>query len=161
MLRVHCVIAIPLLLLATLSCSSALEPRSGITLLVTNGTCVPGPCTSQEILAFPSNQPHTPGGYWSLDLGAMTGAELCITLPASATFLVIGLKANGPADTTKFVWTTALPVSLGAQPASASRILASPSTSGFVPVRSAGWSVNLPGGSQIAPGAACTTKAAV
>src|SRR5512144_1490004 len=80
MMRVPCVIATPLLVFAALSCSSSLEPRSGITLLVTNGSCTPGPCSSQEILAFPGNQPNTPGGYRPAALGTTTAPELCITL---------------------------------------------------------------------------------
>ena len=155
MMRVRCVIATPLLVFAALSCSSSLEPRSGITLLVTNGSCTPGPCSSQEVLAFPSNQPNTPGGYWSVDLGTMSGPELCITLPPSATFRVIGVNADGSADTTKVIWTTAMPVTLGAQAPSASRIFASPSTSGFVPATATGWSITLPGGSQVVPGQGC------
>jgi hypothetical protein len=155
MVRNRCVIAIPPLVFAALSCSSSLEPRGDITLLVANGSCLPGPCSSQEVLAFPSNQPNTPGGNWSLDLGTMSGPELCITFPASATFRVIGLNDDGSADTTKLMWTTALPVTLGVQAPSASRISASPSTSGFVPAMAAGWSITLPGESQVVPGSAC------
>ena len=121
-------ITIPSLMLAALSCSSSLEPRSNVTLLVTNGSCDPGPCSVQEVLAFPSNQPKTPGGFWSVDLGTMSGPRLCVTIPISATFVV-----SGPGETTKFVWNTAKPVALGVQPPSVSRILASPSTSEFVP----------------------------
>ena len=103
-------IAISPLVLAALSCSSSLEPKSNVTLLVTNASCAPGPCMAQEVLAFPSNQPETPGGDWSLDLGTMTGPQLCVTIPISATFLV-----SGPGETTTFDWTTAKPVSLGVQ----------------------------------------------
>lgn len=148
-------IALPTLVIAALSCSSSLDPRSGITVLVLNGSCVAGLCSAQEVLAFPSNQPRTPGGYWSLDLGTMSGPELCVTLPASATFRVIGVNAGGSADTTKFIWTSALPLTLGVQAQSSSRIFASPSTSEFVPALAAGWSTTLPGGSQVAPGQTC------
>lgn len=154
MVRVR-LIALAPLVFAALSCSSSLESRSGITLLVVNGSCAAGLCSSQEVLAFPSNQPNTPGGYWSLDLGTMSGSELCVTIPASATFRVIGVHPDGSADTTKFIWTSALPVTLGVQAPSASRIFASPSTSGFVPAMAAGWSTTLPGGSQVVPGQTC------
>ena len=119
---------------------------------------MPGPCTSQEVLAFPTNQPNTPGGFWSLDLGTMSAPQLCITIPASATFRVIGLNADGSADTTKFIWTTELPVTLGVQGPSASRIMASPSTSEFVPATASGWSITLPGGSRVVPAATCNAQ---
>jgi len=166
MVHARCAMAIPpvahfvasasLFLLA--ACSSSVEPRSGITLLVTNGTCMAGPCSSQEVLAFPSNQPNTPGGSWSLDLGTMSAPQLCITIPASATFRVISLNADGSADTTKFTWTTELPVTLGVQAPSTSRILASPSTSKFVPATAAGWNITLPGGSQVVPASTCDAQ---
>jgi hypothetical protein len=143
------------LLFAVLSCSSSVEPRDGITLRVTNGTCMLGACSSQEVLAFPSNQPNTPGGYWSLDFGTMTGSDLCITIPTSATFRIIGINPDGSADTTKLTWTTAMPITLGAQAPSASHIFASPSTPPFVPASATGWSITLPSGSQVAPGLAC------
>lgn len=85
----------------------------------------------------------------------MSGPELCVTIPVSATFRIIGVNADGSADTTKFTWTSALPVTLGVQPLSSSRIFASPSTSGFVPATAAGWSTTLPGESQVVPGQPC------
>lgn len=156
-MRIRYVIAVPSLVLAALSCSSSLDAPGNITLLVTNPSCLSGPCSAQEVLAFPGNQPHTPGGYWSLDLGTMTGFSLCVTIPTSATFRVIGVNPDGSADTTRFVWTTALPVALGVQAPSSSRILASPSTSGFVPAMAAGWSITLPGGSQAVPTSPCSS----
>lgn len=144
-------IAIPSLMLAALSCSSSLEPKSNVTLLVTNASCNPGPCSAQEVLAFPSNQPKTPGGLWSVDLGTMTGPQLCVTIPISATFVV-----SGPGETTTFVWNTAKPVALGAQAPSVSRVFASPSTSEFVPAAAAGWSITLPGETPAVQGTACT-----
>ena len=148
-------VTMSLISLTALSCSSPVEPRAGVTLLVTNGTCVPGPCSSQEILAFPGNQPHTPGGYWSLDLGTLSASELCVTIPATATFRIIGVNSDGSADTTKVTWTSAMPLALGAQPPSDSRILASPSTSGFVPATSTGWTVTLPNASAVVPATPC------
>jgi hypothetical protein len=155
-MRLRQVIRLALLPLAALSCSSSLEPKDNITLLVKNGSCLPGPCTAQEVLAFPGNQPNTPGGHWSLDLGTMSGPDLCITIPASATFRVIGANADGSADTAKFIWTTELPLALGVQVPAASRIFASPTTSEFVPATAAGWSITLPGGSQAVHATSCS-----
>lgn len=150
-MRFRRLIAVPMLTLAALSCSSSLEPRSNITLLVSNGTCAPGPCSAQEVFAFPSNQPNTPGGEWLIDLGTMTGPQLCVTIPISSTFTV-----SGPGETTTFDWNTAKPMALGAQPPAMSRFEASPSTSEFVPARGAGWSITLPGGTQAVQVPACT-----
>jgi hypothetical protein len=138
--------------LIALACSSTVEPHSGITLLVTNGTCGAGSCSPLEILGFPDNQPGTPGGLWSIDLGLVTGSAACVTLPLSAKFLVIG-----GADTTTYLWTTARPLSLGAQSPSASRIFASPSTSSFVPAAAAGWRATLPGAAQVSASPLCAT----
>ena len=143
--------ALRVLPLIALACSS-LAPRAGVTLLVTNGTCSAGSCSPLEILGFPDNQPRTPGGLWSVDLGPLTGPAACVTFPLSAKFLVIG-----GADTTTYLWTTALPLSLGAQPPSASRILASPSTSSFVPATAAGWSATLPGPATVSVSPLCAT----
>ncbi len=141
--------------LAGLACSSTLEPRSGITLLATNSTCLIGRCDSLEVLAFPSNQPNTPGGYWSFDLGLLTTPEACFKVPASAAFRVIGVNADGSRDTTTFTWTSADPLSLGAQAASGSRIQASPTTAAFVPATAAGWRIAFPTDSRASPGAVC------
>ncbi len=69
-------------------------PRSGVTLLVTNATCTAGACDSVRILAFPSNQPNTPGGPWSVDLGVMTTPQKCFALPPSAKFYVIAPESG-------------------------------------------------------------------
>lgn len=141
------------LLLALLGCSSPTEPIVGITLLVTNGTCRLGLCDTVRVLGFPTNQPLTPGGYWSLDLGFVAGPSTCLTLPPSAEFRVIDVSA---ADTTTFTWTTADSVSLGSQPAGAPLLFAMPSTTAFVPERAAGWRVSLPGGHGVVPASSCT-----
>jgi hypothetical protein len=61
-----------------------------------------------------------------LDLGTLAGPQLCVVIPTSSTFSVIG-----PGETTKFVWNTAKPMSLGVKPESASYVDASPTTSEF------------------------------
>jgi len=141
------------LLLALLACSSPTEPVSGITMLVTNSTCRLGMCDTVRVLGFPTNQPLTPGGYWSLDLGLVAGPSVCLTLPPSAEFHVVDVST---ADTTTFTWTTADSLSLGSQPPGAPLLFAMPSTTAFVPERAAGWSVTLPGGPGVVPASACT-----
>ena len=156
MTRCHAWSALRFLLLTALACSSSVEPRSNVRLLVTNGTCGSSSCSPLQVLAFPSNQPRTPGGLWSIDLGLITAPSACLTLPSSATFRVIGVSNDGTkGDTTTFAWTTAVPLSLGAQPPSASRIFAAPTTSSFVPATAPGWSATLPGPS-VSPTQACT-----
>jgi hypothetical protein len=144
-----------LLVLAAVACSSNLGPRAAITVRVANSTCSVTACDSLEVLAFPSNQPHTPGGFWSIDLGVLTTSQRCFTLPPSATFRVIGVNPEGTRDTTTFTWTTADAVSLGVQAPSGFRTQASPSTSAFVPAASPGWSITLPSGSNPSTGPAC------
>ena len=145
-------------LLATLSalflfvmsaCSSAVELRSPVTLLVTNATCQGGRCDTLRVLGFPSNQPRTPGGMWSLDLGLISTPQMCLTVPASANFYVIEVRNDGTRDTTTFTWTTAQALSLGTEPPPpASRLQAIPSTSAFVPASATGWAITIPGGSE-------------
>jgi hypothetical protein len=138
------------------ACSSPQTgPAPGVTLLVTNATCLTGHCDSLAILGFPANQPRTPGGLWSLDLGLLVGWRACLTLPASAIFRVIGVREGG-ADTTSYTWTSTMPLSLGAIPPSASRIVAGPSTATFVPADAAGWRITFPAGVGAKPGGACT-----
>jgi len=148
--------AFSLILLATVSCSSSVEPRSGVTLLVTNGTCQTGHCDSLRVLGFPSSQPNTPGGLWSLDLGIITAPQACFRLPTTATFRVIGVREDGTADTSTIRWTNANLLSLGAQPPSSLLIAANPSTTAFVPADAAGWQLTIPGGSLPTPSSACT-----
>jgi len=148
-----------LLLVITLSCTSAstVEPPASITLSVTNATCGMGRCDSLRILGFPENQPATPGGLWSLDLGLLTTPRACVTLPPSAEFYVIGVHDDGTADTVTFRWTSGDPISLGAQPPSAPRLFASPGTPAFVPAGAAGWEVTMPAASAPMPASACTS----
>jgi hypothetical protein len=132
-------------------------PRSGVTLRVTNGTCVMGSCDSLRVLAFPGIQPETPGGFWSLDLGFITTPEACFTLPASAKFYVITEPARSSADTTTYTWTSAIGLSLRAQAPSTPLLQASPSTTSFVPADAAGWSITLPADSKAVADSACTS----
>lgn len=144
-------------LLIAVACSQAVEPRSGVTLLVTNATCHEGQCDTLRVLGFPSNQPRTPGGMWSLDLGLISTPQACLTLPPSAAFQVIGVRNDGTRDTTTFTWTTSQALSLGTEPPPpASRFQASPSTSEFVPASAAGWGITIPGGSQASARSPCT-----
>ena len=124
------------------------------TLLVTNATCLSGRCDSLEILAFPTDQPLTPGGYWSIDLGLMTGPQACVTLPPSATFRVTGPDSTGVVHTVTYTWTPALSLSLGAIAPGGGRLQASPTTAAFVPGSAAGWRVTLPG-SQLLSDSGC------
>lgn len=156
MIRLRSLTAVPLTLLTALSCSSPSAPHGAITLNVSNGTCSLGRCGAQQVLAFPGNQPHTPGGFWSLDLGTVTGSSLCVTIPAADTFRIIGTLSTGAVDTALVVWTGAMPVSLGVQDIAGDRFMATPTTSGFVPDQAGGWSIRLPQDTVAQPAQACT-----
>lgn len=67
-------------ILLALSCSSTTEPGPPVTLLVWNATCSAGDCASIQIRAFPKNQPQTPAGLWSLDLGTASSAITCLAV---------------------------------------------------------------------------------
>lgn len=144
-----------LLLSSAIACSSSVEPPPSVsvTLLVTNATCNPGPCTPLRIRAFPNNQPHTPGGLWSLDLGLIITPSACLTIPPAATFRIIDA---GSGATTTYTWASADSLSLGTLGPSESAIQATPSTGAFVPMSASGWSIALPSTSLPAPSGACT-----
>jgi len=145
--------ALLLLLLAAPACSSTTEPLPAVSLLVTNTTCDMGHCTPLQILGFPSNQPHTPGGLWSIDLGIVTGPTGCLSLPPSGTFRVTDASTGA---TTTYTWTVSDPLALGAETDPDERLRAQPSTSPFVPATAAGWSIAFPGGiGQVTKAAAC------
>ena len=139
-----------LLIAGAPACSVFDEAPRPVSLLVTNATCNPGPCTAIRVLAFPDDQPRTPGGLWSLDLGTVTAASACLTIPAAAHFDV-----TGPEGTTTYRWTTNRPMSLGALPPSQGTIQAAPSTASFTPARADGWAVELPDASVASPARAC------
>lgn len=137
-----------------IACSSAVDVPPSVTILVTNSTCNPGPCSSVRVLAFPDDQhqPHTPGGLWSLDLGTVSTASACLTIPAAREFNV-----TGPNGTTTFLWSTDNGLALGSLSPSDPVLQATPSTGTFVPASAAGWSVALPGSATPTPGTACTS----
>lgn len=141
------------LALAPVACSTPVEPGSVPTLLITNATCESGACAPVVILGFPSDQPHTPGGYWSVEIGVAAGPSACLSLPPSAMFRVID-ASTGAADT--LIWTIADPLALGVPGPGGSRILALPSTGTFVPADASGWRVTLPGGTGVARAQPCT-----
>lgn len=140
---------------ACLACNVT-EPGPNVTLLVTNGTCVKAQCDSVHVLAFPSAQPDTPGGMWSLDLGVITTPEACLLIPMHAQFRLIGLHPDGTRDTTLTKWSDVAGLSLGVQPPQTAQFFALPSTEAFVPAYSRGWRVTLPGNSSPIPATTCT-----
>ena len=139
-------------LLVVFACTSATEPEPppSVTLLVTNATCSSGQCSSFEVRGFPSNQPHTPGGPWSLDLGTVTAGSACLTLPSADTF-----RVTSSGKTTTYSWTSRDSLSLGILEPGQFWGHASPSTAEFVPANLAGWSVTLPGGTAVTPADVC------
>ena len=66
-----------------------------VRLLVTNSACTPGPCQTVEVLAFPRNFPHTPGGRWRIELGTLSAASACLAIPPEAKFLLVEQHMNG------------------------------------------------------------------
>ena len=143
---------LPVLLLFAVACSSPLEPRDDVTLLVTNTTCDPGPCSSLRLLGFPRDQPNTPGGFWSIELGLLTGPTTCLTLPASREFTITEVPSG---KTTIHRWTTGDGLALGSQPTAEPQLLAQPTTDEFVPASQAAWSVSIPGTGEAVPAAVC------
>ena len=136
-------------LLIVFACTSATEPEPGpsVTLLVTNATCDPGPCSSFQVRGIWTHQPvATPGGPWSMDLGTVSTGSACLTLPGADTFRV---------NTRPYVWTSRDSLSLGILEPGQFPGHVSRSTSAFVPASSAGWSLTLPGGTAVTPADAC------
>jgi hypothetical protein len=137
---------LPLALIAALltvpGCTVFTGPNDRAALLVVNATCDPGPCLPLTVTGFPANQPHTPGGFWSVDIGFVYGASACLTIPESGSFDV--LNADSGAKTT-YTWKEDEPLALAAIEAHSSFMMSQPTTGEFVPTRSAGWRVTLPG----------------
>lgn len=142
-----------LLLLASIACQSAVEPLANVTLLVTNTSCDPGPCQTIHVLAFPDNAPTTPGGAWSIDLGAVTAATACLVIPATARFSITNGSTGAVEVTT---WTTGDSLSLAPWPTSDNRFTATPTTASFLPGNASSWSVSLPGTSAPTAAKGCT-----
>lgn len=140
-----------LLIAGAAACAGLDQAAQPVHVLVTNATCSSGQCTAIRVRAFPDNQPHTPGGLWSLDLGTVSSASACLTIPATAKF-----EVTGPEGTTTYRWTTDRPLSLGALLPSESALQAAPSTTSFVPSSADGWAVTLPTAASASPTKACT-----
>ncbi len=134
------------------ACTSPAEPEPppSATLLVTNATCDPGPCSSFQVLGFPSIQFYGPGGYWSLDLGTVSTGSACLTLPSADSFQV-----GSPTEMTTYNWTSRDSLALGTMEPGSLATHATPSTAEFVPANSAGWSITLPGGTAVTPADVC------
>ncbi|HEY2851463.1 MAG TPA: hypothetical protein VGJ18_01365 [Gemmatimonadaceae bacterium] len=132
-------------------CTALTEPGA-VKLFVMNTTCGSSGCRAYHVLAFPEDQPTTPGGFWSIDLGEVTTASACLTIPATATFKITDA---GTGATKILTWTTRKKVSVGAVMLGQSAIQASPSTGTFIPAAQAGWSVALPGSATPTRDATC------
>jgi hypothetical protein len=149
-------------LVATVACSSSASSPSGadpqpVTLFVSNTTCDPGPCTEIQVLAFPDNGPSTPNGGWAISLGLVSTPTACLTIPATASFSVIGAaQAGAPYDTTTYEWTTADSVAIGAHAPPANGLNTGPSSGAFVPAKASAWAIALPGGSVATSAAPCS-----
>jgi len=139
-----------LLLILAVACT--VEPRRPGTLLVTNATCVPGPCVAVEVVAYPQNQPGVPVP-WGIVLGTVAAPSACLSFSAADTFFVIHEGTN---DTSKTIWTPVIPVALGGLLPGANWFLSGPSTAEFVPTSASGWSVSLPGDTLVRSAQACT-----
>ena len=122
------------------------EPAPSATLLVTNATCDPGPCSTFRVRGFPNNLPAVPGGPLTLDLGTVSTESACLTLPSADTFWI---------NQTPSIWWSRDSLSLGIQEPGQFRGHVSRSTTEFVPANSAGWSVTLPGGTTATPADVC------
>jgi hypothetical protein len=142
------------------ACSSPMGTTNdnppSVKLLVVNGTCSVSGCGEVHVLGFPTaDQPLTPGGLWSIDLGATTAPQVCLTIPATATFRIIGQTSATTADTITKVWTTMRPLALGTLSPDVTRFQATPSTDAFEPGMRPGWRVTLPGDGAPIPSDAC------
>lgn len=146
MLVMSCLVACQ----ANEAASATLTPP---TVLILNGSCAVGHCDSVEVLGFPSNAPVVPAGLWSLDLGLMTGQQLCVRLPPSARFVVSG-PVDGVMRSDTTIWTPAISLSLGSVSPPGPHWQVSPTTAAFVPATATGWRATLPG-NQVALDTGC------
>jgi hypothetical protein len=150
--RSHHILWSALLLPVLATCSSPVAPPRSVPLLITNTTCTPGPCQAIRILAFPQNQPRTPGGWWSLDMGVITTATACVRIPPSAHFTI---REAGTDRSVDIPWTSGDSLALGPWAPTGARFQATPSTEWFVPQSAPGWRVALPGSAPPRPAPAC------
>lgn len=145
------------LLLALVACSSSPTRTqtptqtfySNVKLEVTNATCISGTCSPVTVIAFPENAPLTPEP-WFFDLGTVTTAAACLTVPAKEIFVVTGVRT---ADTT--TWTPKVPFALGTKD-TANAFASVPSTPYVAAALYPGWQVSLPGGKSISGAPPCS-----
>jgi hypothetical protein len=145
-------VGIPCVLLLPLACRSPTEPSPATTVLVINATCSVGGCSPLEIRGFPRNQPQTPGGLWSLNLGTVAPGQACLTMPAADTFRVVAAETH---ETTYYVWTARDSLSLGTAEPGTPLFLAGPATDPFVPASAPGWRITVPSETAVSPASAC------
>jgi hypothetical protein len=145
-----------LLLTMLVGCSSLEVQSTNVPILVSNATCAAGPCRAIRVLAFPLNQPRTPGGSWSIELGTLATSSACFAIPPESKFLIVDATAH---DTVVVRWTSRDSVALGTLAPEESRLQASPSTGYFVPQHERGWGVELPGSLDPHPAGLCSPQA--
>ena len=144
--------------LLVLSCSeSPTEPPSVVTLRVTNSSCASGECSTYEIILLPKDPPLvTPGGPWYVEMGTVSTASACLTFPASASFGWGQQESEGVKVITWEVgWTPRDAVSIGVMDAGFRWLDARSSTDDFVPTKAGGWSITVPGGSDLSAAEPC------
>ena len=124
--------------------ATPLRPPRPVPLFVTNTTCTPGPCRPIRILGFPLHKVHVPNGGWKIDLGTVTTATACLTIPATTVFRVTE-QPSGRSGTT--LWTSRDSFALASRPPGVEVFSAFAMTQDFVPENARAWRVALPGDS--------------
>ena len=133
--------------------STAVAPDATVTLLVENSTCTTEGCGAIRVLAFPNSSYNAPAGPWAIELGTVMTPTACLVIPASATAHITNAGTNA---TTTFTWTTNKGLALGSMKMTDNLFTKGSSTPEFVPRRSAGWRVSLPGTGVPVQSQACT-----